>query len=70
LTELLVVLAILAARLSPGLGRAKKTAVQINCASNLKQVGTAIQMLVDDNENTLPHGPGSKTGLYTGERAG
>jgi prepilin-type N-terminal cleavage/methylation domain-containing protein/prepilin-type processing-associated H-X9-DG protein len=57
LIELLVVLAIigvLAGLLLPTLGRAKEAARSAACLGNLRQVGIALQLYVQDNNNRLP----------------
>lgn len=57
LLELLVVVAIiglLAALLLPALARAKGLARSAACLSNLRQVGIALNLYTQDNENRLP----------------
>jgi prepilin-type N-terminal cleavage/methylation domain-containing protein/prepilin-type processing-associated H-X9-DG protein len=57
LIELLVVIAIigiLAAMLLPSLSRAKGKATGISCINNLKQLGLAAQLYVDDNRGYFP----------------
>jgi len=58
LIELLVVIAIigiLAAMLLPALSRAKAKAQGIECINNLKQMGMANFMYVNDNARTIPY---------------
>ena len=71
LVELLVVIAViavLAALLLPALSRAKQQAWQTDCLSNLRQIGLAFVMYLDDHDSTFPDRRDLKTSLPGGYR--
>lgn len=65
LIELLVVIAIIgiiAAILFPVFAKAREKARQIVCASNFKQLGLAVSMYTEDNDELLPNVTGGSPG--------
>ncbi len=71
LVELLVVIAIiglLAAMLLPALARAKQKAHRTACVSNLKQIGVALALYLDEHEDRFADRRDLKTSLPGGYR--
>src|SRR5712692_3803377 len=69
LLELLVVIAviaILAALLFPGLGRAKAKAQRTACMNNLRQINLGVRMYADDSSDAFPAATNRPPGVFLG----
>ena len=69
LIELLVVIAIiaiLASILFPAFATAREKARQISCASNLRQLGLAVEQYVQDSDEAFPNASDGKNGPHEG----
>jgi len=67
LIELLTVIAIigiLAAILIPVVGKVRKSAAVTKCSSNLRGLGTALTLYLNDNKNILPSPPGANNSFH------
>ena len=58
----IAIIAILASLLLPALANAKAQGQQIRCINNLKQVGVAMLMYLNDNEGRMPVAGGARWG--------
>ena len=65
----IVIIAILASLLLPALANAKRKAMQIKCLSNTRQIGVALGLYTEDNQDTMPlirdwHALGGNSGRF------
>jgi prepilin-type N-terminal cleavage/methylation domain-containing protein/prepilin-type processing-associated H-X9-DG protein len=70
LVELLVVIGIIAlllAILMPSLSAARQSAITLRCMANLRQMGQAFSLYVNENRGALPPANQSSTGSGTGD---
>ena len=68
LLTVIAIIAVLAALIFPVFGQAKEAAKKANCASNMRQLATAVNMYIADYDDVYPTVTGGKEGA--GERGG
>lgn len=72
LVELLVVIGIIALLIGillPALNKARESSRSIKCASNIRQLGVAMQFYINENKGILPHGGDPRYTDNDGDRA-
>jgi prepilin-type N-terminal cleavage/methylation domain-containing protein len=73
LIELLVVIAIIALRMAiimPALGKARESAREVSCRSNLRNIGTGIILFLQDHDWKPPNWDTTTTNFFRYDHAG
>ncbi len=65
----MVIIAVLASLVTPGIQRAVEKSRSVACAGNLRSIGVAVQGYLQDNDNTFPEiEPYPSNPVYTGDK--
>jgi len=65
----IAIIAILASLLMPELDQVRNRALSTQCASNLRQVGLAVNLYLGDHDNTFPYIQPTQAGGFSGSNA-